>query len=125
MRIDDKVEFEFDPGEIREGKVVRMKQEPGWDVAMVQIRYRGSLSWRFEGEVTVIETLIEMLDDFGNVTEACVATATDDVPCEDGESEAFGDCDGKVFQWVDSRGIISRVCRRHIDDDGFCRFKTS
>jgi hypothetical protein len=76
---------------------------------------------------------IAMLDESGKVTEVCEATvsplASPLAPdlnkggafCEDGEVAPW-ECQGEVFRWIDSRGMVSQVCRSHIEADDFCRF---
>ena len=66
---------------------------------------------------------IEMLDDFGNVTEVCEATASPGVTC--GGAISFGRlgfCDGPVYQWRADNGTEYESCKLHIETDDFSRF---
>lgn len=77
---------------------------------------------------------IEMLDDFGKVTEVCEATMSplavgpDDVGayCEDGNNpKARENCAGPVYSWTAKDGMTFQACRAHIERDDFSRFLRS
>jgi hypothetical protein len=74
---------------------------------------------------------IEMLDEYGNVTEICDATESplakedDDEGafCEDGENlQARLQCAGPVYRWTTADDMTFQACRYHIEHDDFSRF---
>lgn len=76
---------------------------------------------------------IEMLNDFGDVTEVCEATESERADetadsgafCEDGEAiQERQNCDGPVYRWITHDGMIFQACRHHIEVDDFSRFAT-